>query len=163
MEYQKIINLLDNVLNQPSIFRSKNWVEINGGSHGTYNTDNPIKSKTSMIRSSLYDYCDEYIIAKETITVEKTGTVAAPNNRNKNVIFKNCAPFTECICGINIKKQITLKKMDVVMPIYNLIKYSDNYSKTSGSLWQYYRDEPFIDNNGNIIDIPDGPDSASFK
>ena len=53
--------------------------------------------------------------------------------------------------------------MDVVMPIYNLIKYSDNYSKTSGSLWQYYRDEPFIDNNGNIIDIPDGPDSASFK
>ena len=51
--------------------------------HGTYNTDNPTKSKTSMIRSSLCDYCDEYIIAKETITVEKTGTVAAPNNRNK--------------------------------------------------------------------------------
>ena len=46
---------------------------------------------------------------------------------------------------------------------YNLTEYSDNYSKTSGSLWQYYRDEPFINNNGVIIDVPDDPDSASFK
>ena len=52
---------------------------------------------------------------------------------------------------------------DVVMPIYNLIEYSDNYSKTSGSLWQYYRDEPFTDDNGTIVDIPNDPDSASFK
>ena len=55
------------------------------------------------------------------------------------------------------------KDINIVMPMYNLIEYSDNYSNTSGSLWQYYRDEPFINNNGVIIDVPDDPDSASFK
>ena len=55
------------------------------------------------------------------------------------------------------------KTIDLVMPMYNLIEYSDNYSKTFGSLWQYYRDEPFIDENGNIIDVPDEPDSSSYK
>ena len=59
---------------------------------------------------------------------------------------------------------MTLKKIDVVMPMYNLIEYSDAYSKTSGSLWQYYRDEPALDNNGNITDFPyDNNNSASFK
>ena len=56
-----------------------------------------------------------------------------------------------------------LNPLDVVMPIYNLIWYSENYSKTSGSLWQYYKDEPFIDNNGAIIDISGDPDKASIK
>ena len=55
------------------------------------------------------------------------------------------------------------KTIDLVMPMYNLIEYSDNYSKTFGSLWQYYRDEPFIDENGNIIDVPDDPDNSSYK
>ena len=56
-----------------------------------------------------------------------------------------------------------LNPLDVVMPIYNLIWYSENYSKTSGSLWQYYKDEPFIDNNGAIIDVSGDPDKASIK
>ena len=90
MEYQKIIYLLDNTSNQPSTFRTKNWVEINDGSYEIYSTGSQIKFKTSMIRSSLCDYRDAYILVKGTITVTNTGTAASPNNRNKKVIFKNC-------------------------------------------------------------------------
>ena len=104
-----------------------------------------------------------YILVKGTIAVTNTGTAVAPNNRNKKVIFKNCAPFTYCISEINNKEIDHAKKIDVVMPMYNLIEYSDNYLKTSGSLWQYYRDEPIINNDGNIIDFLDDPDSVSFK
>ena len=116
-----------------------------------------------MLRSSLCDYSDAYISVKEIITVENTGTAAAPNNRNKKVIFKNCAPFTECISEINNKEIDRAKDVDVVISLYNLIEYSDKYLKTSESLWQYYKDESFIDNNGNIIDVPDNPDNTSFK
>ena len=107
-----------------------------------------------------------YILVKGTITVPNRGIAAASNNRNKNVIFKNCAPFTDCISEINNKVRDDAKDIDVVMPMYNLIEYSDNYLKRFGSLWQNYRDEPFINNNGVIIDAPDDPDdsdSASFK
>ena len=64
------------------------------------------------------------------------------DERDKGVAFKNCAPFTKCISEINNTQIDNAKDFDIVMPMYNLIKYSDNYSKTSGSLWQYYRDEP---------------------
>ena len=64
MEYQKIINLLDNTLNQISKFRTKKWVEINDKSKGTYNTNTQIKFKTSMLKSSLCDSSDSYILAK---------------------------------------------------------------------------------------------------
>ena len=80
MEYQKIINLLENSPNQPSKFRTKNWVEVNGGSRGTYNVNSQIKFKTSMLRSSLCDYGDAYILVSATITVPNT---AAANNRKK--------------------------------------------------------------------------------
>ena len=103
------------------------------------------------------------ILVKRTITVTSTETQAAPNNRNKKVMYKNCAPFTDCISEINNKEIDHAKDIDVVMPMYNLTEHSDNYSKTSGSLWQCYRDEPFIDNDGDIIDIPEDPNSASFK
>ena len=99
-----------------------------------------------------------YIRVKGTLTVLNTGTVAAPNNRNKKVIFKNYTPFTNCIGEMKNKEIDHAKGIDAVMPIYNLIEYSGNYSKTSGSLWQYYRDELFI-NNGAIIDVPDDPDN----
>ena len=68
------------------------------------------------------------------------------------MIFKNCAPFTDFISEINSKEIDHTKDIDTAMPMYNLIKYSDNYSKTSGSLWQYYRDKPFTRNNGNIME-----------
>ena len=94
MEYQKIINLLEN---EPSRFKTKNWVEINDESHGVYSTASQIKFKTAMLRSSLRDFSQAYILVKGTITVPNTTKTAAPNNRNKKVIFRNCALFTDCI------------------------------------------------------------------
>ena len=86
------------------------------------------------------------------------------NNTNKKVIFKNYTPFTDCITEINNTHIDDAQKTDIVMPIYNLIEYSDAYSKTSESLWQYHRDEPALDNNGNIIDFPDdNNNSPSYK
>ena len=163
MKYQKIINLLENTANQPSTFRTKKWVKINDDTRGKYNTNSQIKFKTSMLRSILCDYSDVYVLVKGTMTAEITGISAALNNRNKKIIFKNCSLFTGCINEINTKEIDHAKNIDVVMPMYNLIEYSDNYSKTPGSSWQYYGGEPFIDNNGNIIDVRDDPDSTSFK
>ena len=99
-----------------------------------------------MLGSSLCDYSDLYILAKGTITVPKTGTAAAPNNRNKNMIFKNCASFTDCNREINNKDIDHIKDIDVVNPTCNFIKHGYNYSKKSENLWQYYREESFISN-----------------
>ena len=116
------------------------------------------------MRSSLCDYNDAYILVKGTITVTNTADKGATlNNRNKKVIFKNCVPFTDCISEINNKEIDHAKDIDVVMPMYNLIEYSDNYSTTSGNLWQYYRGEPFINDHGIITDFPDDPNNAPFK
>ena len=146
MEYQKIANLLDdNRSNQPSKFRTKNWAEINDESRGTYNVNSQIKFKTTMLKSSLCDYSDAYILVKGTITIAAAGDDAAArqaDERDKGVVFKNCAPFTNCISEINNTQVDNAKDIDIVMPMYNLIECSDNYAKTSGSLWQYYRDEP---------------------
>ena len=136
MEYQKIANLLDNASNQPSKFRTRNWVEINDESRGTY-TSNDIKFKTTMLRSNLCDYADAYILVKGIITITgRENDVAArkADERNKGVIFKNCAPFTKCINRINRTEIDSAEDIDTVMPMYNLTEYSDNYSKTSGSL-----------------------------
>ena len=97
MEYQKIINLLDNTLDQLSKFRTKNWIEINNQSRGVYNTNSDIRFKTTMLKSSICDYGDAYILVKGTITFTRAGDNAAvkqTDKRNKGVIFKNCAPFT---------------------------------------------------------------------
>ena len=92
--------MLDNAWNQLSKFRTKNWVEINGESRGGYTTGSDIKFKTTMLSSSLCDYADAYIFVKGTITITGAGNDAAArqaNERNKGVIFKNCAPFSKCI------------------------------------------------------------------
>ena len=134
MEYQKIANLLDNASNQPSKFRTKNWVEINDKSRGTYSVNRQINFKTSMLRSSLCDYSDAYIFVKGNISVNKTAVDdAATNNINKKVIFKNCTPLTDCISKINNTQVDNTKDIDIVMPMYNLTEYSDNHSKTSGA------------------------------
>ena len=76
-----------------------------------------------------------YILIKRTITVSITVAAgAAVNNTNKKVIFKNCAPFTDCITEINNTQVDDAQKIDIVMPMYNLIEFCDAYSKTSGSL-----------------------------
>ena len=83
MEYQKIINSLENTLNQWTKFRTKNWVEINDDSRGTYNSNGQIRFEISMLRTGLCDYSDPYILVKGTITVANTGTAAGLNNANK--------------------------------------------------------------------------------
>ena len=100
MEYQKVINLLDNTPNEPSKIKTKNWVEINDDAHGMYNTSSQIKCKISMLKSSLCDYSNAHIPVSGTITVLNAGTLAAPNNR-KNIIIKNCVPFAGWIIEIN--------------------------------------------------------------
>ena len=88
-----------------------------------------------MLKSSLCDYSDAYIFVKGTITVNNTAAADADaNNTNKKVILNNCAPFTNCISEINNTQIDNAKDIDIVMPMYNFIEYSDNYSKTSGSL-----------------------------
>ena len=152
MEYQKIANFLDDASNQPSKFKTKNWVEINDKSRGTYIVNSQIKFKTTMLKSSLCDYSDAYILFKGKITITGAGDDAAArqaDERDKGVAFKNCTPFTNCVSEINNTQIDNCKDIDIVMPLYN----SDNYAKTSGSLWQYYRDEP----NDNLAD------SESFK
>ena len=122
--------------NQTSKFRTKNWVKINDWSRGTYSTGSQIKFKTTMLKSSLCSYSNAYILRKGNVTVDNTGAAgAAANNTNKKVIFKNCAPFTNCISEINNTQVDNAKDTDLVMPMYNSIEYSDNYSKTSESLW----------------------------
>ena len=109
-----------------------------------------------MLKSSLCDYSDTYIFVKERITITVVGADAAArqaDERDKGVAFKNCAPFINCISEINNTQVDNPKDIDIVMPMYNLIEYSDNYAKTSGSLWQYFRDGP----------DDDLEDSESFK
>ena len=109
-----------------------------------------------MITSNLCDYSDAYILVSGTITITGEGDNDAEkraDKRTKGVIFKNCAPFTQCISNINNTEIDHAKYIDIVMLMYNLIEYSDNYSKKLGSLWQYYRDVP----NDNITE------SKSFK
>ena len=109
-----------------------------------------------MLKSSLCDYSEAYILVKGTITITEAGDDAAArqaDERDKGVIFKNCAPFSNCMSEINNTQVDNAKGIDIVIPMYNLIEYSDNYVKTSGSLWQYYRDEP-----NNVL-----ANSESFK
>ena len=109
-----------------------------------------------MLKSSLCDYIDEDTLVKGTIAITESAGPEPYNPRNatqllearqtdeknKGVIFKNCAPFINCISEINHTQVDNAKDFDIVIPMNTLIKFSDNYSKTSGRLWQYYRDEP---------------------
>ena len=123
MEYQKIANLLDTESNQPSKFRTRNWVEINDEARGTYSPNKQIKFKTSMLRSSLCDYSDAYILVKGNITVNNTAAGGGDaNNNNKKVIFKNRVPFTSYISKINNTQIDNAENIDIVMLMCNLIK-----------------------------------------
>ena len=109
-----------------------------------------------MIRSNLCDYSDAFIIVRGAIIITGAGADDAAkrlDERNKEVIVKNCVPFSECISNMNNTQIDNAEDIDVVMPMYNVIECSGNYSETSASLWQYYRDDP----NDNITQ------SESFK
>ena len=118
-----------------------------------------------MLKSSLCDYSDAYILIKGTISVNNTAAAgAAGNNINKKVIFKNCVPFTNCISEINNTQIDNAKDIDIVMPIYNLVEYSDNYANTTGSLWQYCKDIPARNNNNKeITEFTAGNTTDSFN
>ena len=95
MEYQKITNLFNDGSSKTSKFRTRNWVKINDEAKGTYSPNRQNKFKTSVLRPSLCDYSDAYVLVKGNITVNNTAADgAAANNTGKKVIFKNCAPFT---------------------------------------------------------------------
>ena len=130
--------MLESTSDNPSKLRTRNWVKINDESRGNYANSN-IRFKTTMIRSNLCDYADSYILVKETITITGERDNAAAervDERDKGVTFKNCAPFTKCISRINNTDIDNAHDIDIAMPMYNLIEYSNNYSKTSGSLFQ---------------------------
>ena len=150
METQKIENLLNSSENEYSKFATKKWYIIDSETKGSYLHHDPIKFLTKSIESSLCDYSDAYILVTGDINV--TG-----GNENTKVAFKNCAPFKKCNTEINGTFVDEADFINIAMPMYNLIEYSDNYSDSSGSLWQFKRDE--IATNANVCNA----NSSSFK
>ena len=134
METQKIANLLNVSDNDNSRFATKKWYIIDSESNGNYSQNDEIKFLTRSIESSLCDYSDAYILVTGNIT-------ATPNNAATQVVFKNCAPFEKCRTEINETFVDETDFVNITMPMYNLIEYVDNYSDTSGSFWQFKRDE----------------------
>ena len=129
MEYQKIANLLGNTSDKVSRFITKKWIEVHDQYGDRYNTNKQTRFKTSMLRPDLCDYSNAYIVVKEKITVTN------PNNDalDKKLAFKNNAPFTSRILKINNTLIDNAEDLDIVMPMNNLIEYSKNYRKTTGS------------------------------
>ena len=134
MERQKIINLLNGSSNEESKFATKTWYVIDRQrTKGKYKHGDTIKFETETIKSSLCDYSDAFILV--------TGNITVTANNNTDVAFKNCAPFSTCTTKINDIFVDEANHIYIAMPMYNLIEYSNNYSDTSGSLWQFKRDE----------------------
>ena len=115
--------------------------------NGQYSGSKNIRFKTPLLRSDLCDYSDAYIVVKGAITVESS---IANIRANKELAFKNNAPFRSLVLKINTTFIGNAEDIDIVMLMYNMLEYSDNYSMTSGSLWNYYRDE--VNDNVNKND-----------
>ena len=142
MENQKIINLLDKIDTNSKHFATKKWHIINDQNNTNYGVnkdtgaDNPdtIKYDTRVLKLNLCDYAEAYILIDGTIR-------AAADDANTRLALKNCAPFTKCNLEINDEHVDTAENLDITMPMYNLIEYSDNYQDSSATLYQYKRDE----------------------
>ena len=161
MENQKIINLLDKIDTDSKHFATKKWYIINDENNINYGVnkdtgaDNPdtIKYDTRVLKPNLCDYAEAYILVD--------GTIRATNAVNATKLaLKNCAPFTKCNLEINDEHVDTAENLDIVMPMYNLIEYSDNYQDSSATLYQYKRDEPPEDDA--VADLT-ADNSSSFK
>ena len=151
METQKFINVLNDSSNEESKFATKKWYVIDSQTaKGKYKQGDTIKFETEIIKSSLCDYSDAFILV--------TGNITVAENNNTDVAFKNCAPFSTCTTKINDIFVDEANHIYIAMPMYNLIEYSDNYSDTSGSLWQFKRDEVPTNNVDLNVD-----NSESFK
>ena len=158
METQKIVNLFGDANNQSPTFLTRKWYVIddqNNTDYGEGNEDSTIfKFETRAIKSNLCDYSDAYILVRGNIT-------ATGGDTNTRVAFRNCAPFTKCITHINDEHVDNADNLDIIMPMYNLIEYSDNYSEILESLWQFKRDEQNM-NNGDLANVTTA-DSSSLK
>ena len=153
MEFNKINNLLGPAHDKVPRFITKKWIEVQIQSGNTYNTSKPISFKTSMLRSDLCDYSDAYVWIKGTITVTNPNNNA---NFDRRLTLKNNASFISCVSKINGELVENAEDLDIAMPMYNLLEYSKNYEKTSGSVFNYYRDEPkehIIGDGDNAINI----------
>ena len=150
METPKTVNLLNGSENDNSKFATKKWYIIDSESNGSYSQNDQIKFLTRSIESSLCDYSDAYISVTGNIT-------ATPNNAVTQVVFKNCAPFGKCRTEIDETFIDEATHINITMPMYSLTEYSDNYSDTSRSLWQFKRDE--IANKADVAN----DDAPSFK
>ena len=143
MENQKIINLLDKTDTDSKHFATDKWYIINDENNTNYgvnkntgvNNPDAIKYDTRVLKPNLYDYAEAYILVDGTI--RGTG-----GNNNTRLALKNCAPFTKCNLEINDEHVNTAENLDIVMPMYKLIEYSNNYQDSSATLYQYKRDEP---------------------
>ena len=156
MENQKIINLLDKIDIDFKHFATKKWYIINDENNTNYGVnkdtgaDNP---DTRVLKPKLCDYAEAYISIDSTIR-------AAAANANTRLALKSCAPFTKCNLEINDEHVDTAEYLDITMPMYNLIEYSDNYQDSSATLYQYKRDEP---PEANAINDLATNTSSSFK
>ena len=150
METQKIVNLLNDSEKLNSKFATRKWYIINDQSNGEYgignDNDSTIKSETKVIKPNLCDYSDACILV--TGNIKFTGIAT-----DTNVAFKNCAPFTSCVTHVNDEHVETAENLDIIMALYNLIEYSDNYADSSGSLHRFKRDESPINNAGNPLNV----------
>ena len=147
MEYDKINNLLGRESENLSKFVTREYVKVNSLSN-TYDENKSIRFKTPMLRSDLCDYSDAYILVYDTIKVNAivNGAENEINRRNRPLILKNNSPFVSCITRINGELIEDADDLDVVMPMYNLLEYSENFRKSIGSLYNYYRDKLTNDN-----------------
>ena len=136
--------------NEYSRFATRKWYIINDQNNGQYGRGNEnyltIKFETKVIKPNLCDNSDAYILVTGDI---KVSAIAA----DINVAFKNCAPFTRCVTHINDEHVETPENLDIIMLMYNLIEYSDNYADSSGSLYQFKRDESPMNNAENPLNI----------
>ena len=140
---KKIINLLNNTPNQLYKIRTKNWIVLSDLLKEVYITNCQSKFKFAMLKSSLCDYSDAYILSKGRITViAKNNSYAAArqaDERNKGEIFQNCGPFINCNSEINNTEIDNAKDVDIVMPMCNLIKYSHNIWKVMAILQRWVK------------------------
>ena len=146
----------DGASNQPSKFRTKNWVEINDESRAVYTTGSDIKFKTTMLRSSLCDYSDAYILVKGNISVSNSAAADADaNNTNKNVAFKICASLIECISKINNTDIDNAQDIDItycwLLIIEDIVDF--NGANSTDSLNFKSKVTGQTDNNGRIDNV----------
>ena len=142
-------------------FIIKKWIEVHDQSGKTYNTNKQMRFKTSMLRSDLCDFSEAYIVVIGTVTV--SADERDRDEMKRQVILKNNVPFFSCISKINSVLVENAEDLDSVMPMYNFLKYSKSYSKTSASLWNYFRDELTDDTNDNNGPNKNVINSKSFK